>query len=892
MTHQIAIDGGNLVSIEVLTSDYSCIQYDKGSSEQRARICLVAYLKARQTSKVANVKCLVPFPGGMLMQLMKKPIITILVIVATSVLNACGGGGGGVGSSGDDSSGTSTIATPGPVILTRANVIYTDTSHVYDLIVSPDAGHAYYRTGARNSDTQNIGCLAWDLNDLNYTSSASCNLSLDASPKAIDMQGHTLYATDNSSTDPRLIVLRIDSNSGVLNQIQEINFRSLSSANFFPGKVVVRPDNAFVYVTNVVANDIAVFSRKSDGSLAFVQIQNLQGIVDAEVIFSQTGNLLLAGSKDRVTSFLADPVTGALTNADSFGAIGAHGWSDGLLDSFSSFAFSQDGTEIYVYGIFRIRAMSGLFEGQKAVVNLAIDANGAFTYKYHLALAPTGTSGGSIGDIAVNFDDDKIYVTSYQQNNLKYPTIQAYTLVKIGDTAFQIAQQLNLDSMQGPFAPTMEFIPAHGKILVTAKYNGGGISTLSLDVGGDIVDEEMLSLSDYEFEGLGRVVNVVATRDSKYVYSLSTAPPGSGNGDYTLNLYRYANTTGTHSLQKLDSVRFPSKDHVTNEFLPGSIALAPDEQHLYVLGETTSCALMGYALDSVTGNMTKLSFGINEQFLFSDCLSVFSVTLSNDGLNLYASYLNNAGNIAISVLQRDTGTGDLAESFSYDLGIPGAGVSRFRMKPFIQLSNSGELLYFFYKGVALVAHFSRDKVTGELTSESALQDSDLDIEGNLIDGLIEVSDSAISKTDEYLYVSSDEIYVAVSPFTGLQTNNVGINVFRIYPVSGQLVSVQKIDRPKFPNILGGYRSILLSPDGSYLFAIVGRQRTPFESMDENAHGVDVYEVDTISGQLSFMQRIEDPILDRGTRKLFPIGSIVNGLIVANERNDSLGFFNY
>lgn len=811
----------------------------------------------------------------------KAPIVNGLTgLLLTLALSSCAGGSSDANS---DNSPDTDFAPTGSVILSRAGEVYTDASSIYDLVVSPGGMHAYFRIRDHNSDIQSIGCLAWDSNELGYKPSSSCNLNLDASPRAIDSQGQTLYVTDNSSTVPRLRALSIDRLSGSLAQIQQVDL------SFFPGKILVRPDDAFVYVTHSSSHEIAIYARSGDGTLTRIQSQYVQGIFSADIYFSPSGNLLLAGYNDRVTSITVDSVTGLLSGSDSFGQVGAHGWSDGLLDSFSSAAFNKDGTEVYVFGKFLIRTASGFFQSQTAIVNLGIDVDGTFTYKYHLALDNSDFASNVIGDIAVNHDDEKIYVMNKRLNHRKYASLDAYSLIKFADTDFQISQRVKVSTMQGNFTPIFRYVPDHRKMLVTAKFNGGAITAISIDDAGDIVEEKALSLSPQKIEGLNQIVNAAASGNN-YVFSLSAY-----SGDSALNTYRYNNNAGEHSLQLTDSIRFSSIDYVIDVFYPQFFVIAPDDKYVYVLGrgpDTNNSngewryGILRYSLNPDTGQLSKLPFASDEQYFISDSFGVYSAIASNDGLSLYIAYQNIAGNMAILVLQRDPRSGDLNRQYSYDLGVE--AVSECRTKPFMQISNDDESLYFFYKGAALLAQFNRSTATGELELESTLQDSDLDIAGNRIDGLIEASGSAISGNDEYLYVASDEIHFTVSPFTGLPSNTVGLNVFKIDSEFGQLTSIQKIDRRQSPDILGGYKSILLSANGTYLFAIVGRKG----STCGPAHGIDVYEVDRLSGQLSFIQRMEDPILDRGTKSLFPVNPYINGLIMSNERNDSIEFLNY
>ena len=470
-----------------------------------------------------------------------------------------------------------------------------------------------------------------------------------------------------------------------------------------------------------------------------------------------------------------------------------------------------------------------------------------------------------------------------------------YTFESIG-SGLALNSNDEISSFEGYSEAESHYIPSVDRVVISTSYSD--TSLVVVDVSGASITDEIIKTGSDEIDGLNPVKQTIVNSENNTIYTLSTIDSidNSRNGDNALVVFEYSNS---NELSRLQEIKFLSSNETSEPIYVSSMALSPEGKSLYVIGSTAvrgEPRMMAYDVNSDTGLLTKIQLSVQDFIAPTDAREIFSSSISPDGSFLYTASKNSDGQPFVTCFSRNIQTGLLEELSSYYLNATYSGVHWSRQKPFMRFSKDGGDLYYFDKAFSLIAQFKRDIVTGELVAGEFLQDGDSDADGQLIEGLIEIADAAISSSGDYIYAVSDEIYARYNPFTGFYTNRVGIQVFSVDQGTGRLVNTQIIksggtdasDKIFDSNFLkGGYRSLILSDDGKYLYAILGRPRITSESIFGNAHGIDVFEINGSSGGLSFIQRLDDSYYGRGVSSL----SSVKGtgyILVSNERTDEIG----
>lgn len=244
-----------------------------------------------------------------------------------------------------------------------------------------------------------------------------------------------------------------------------------------------------------------------------------------------------------------------------------------------------------------------------------------------------------------------------------------------------------------------------------------------------------------------------------------------------------------------------------------------------------------------------------------------SVTISADGEFLYATASDNpfttaVNESAIAVFRRDALTGKLifVEAQQDDIGdIDGLGGAYA-----VTISPDGRYLYVAGFSDAAIAQFQRDATTGQLSFIDFQQDHDL---------LGGVSAIAISPDGEFLYaIASQEDTLAI---------------FTRNTVSGELALFQVLqDDLEDIDGLGGAYSLILSPDGKFLYvAAINDQAIAVFGWDSD-------QLDFVEVQTGYTDSIDEPVIPYSLtissdgKFLYALG--VSGVIAVFQRDISTG----
>ncbi|MEH2285632.1 MAG: beta-propeller fold lactonase family protein [Nostoc sp.] len=255
-----------------------------------------------------------------------------------------------------------------------------------------------------------------------------------------------------------------------------------------------------------------------------------------------------------------------------------------------------------------------------------------------------------------------------------------------------------------------------------------------------------------------------------------------------------------------------------------SIIVSPDGRFLYAAGYQDS-AVAVFKRNTTTGKLSFVEVQKDDTNGVDGLGSSYSVTVSPDGKFLYASGYDDS---AVAVFKRNQQTGKLSfvEVQKDDTnGVDGLGGAES-----ITVSPDGKFLYASGYDDSAVAVFERDTTTGQLSFVEVQKNGT-----NGVDGLGGANSVIVSPDGKFLYAAGyDDSAVAV---------------FERDTTTGQLsfVEAQK-DGINGVDGLASAASVTVSPDGKYLYAA-----------GYNDSAVAVFERDTTTGQLSFVEVQKDGI---------------------------------
>ncbi len=236
--------------------------------------------------------------------------------------------------------------------------------------------------------------------------------------------------------------------------------------------------------------------------------------------------------------------------------------------------------------------------------------------------------------------------------------------------------------------------------------------------------------------GLGNVRGTALSPDGRHLYSAS--PSDNGVGIFARNA-----TTGELSYLgiRVDGAPQPP---LTLDGLAGAaaVAVSPDGEHVYVAGETDD-AVAVFARDAVTGGLTFVAVRKDGLGGVDGLNGVRAVTLSDDGLHLYAA---GALDNAVAVFARDAETGALT---FVEAEIDGAGgADGLAGASGVAVSPDGEHVYVSGETDSAISVLARNPVSGALTPLPA----GFDGVGGL-DGLQGVLAVVVSTDGEQVYAA-------------------------------------------------------------------------------------------------------------------------------------------
>ena len=232
---------------------------------------------------------------------------------------------------------------------------------------------------------------------------------------------------------------------------------------------------------------------------------------------------------------------------------------------------------------------------------------------------------------------------------------------------------------------------------------------------------------------------------------------------------------------------------VSNFLVPTNVHISPDNKYVYATASGSNALIM-FIRDENTGRLLQKQSYLNGTNGITGLSEVFDVTVSHDGLNVYATGFQDN---TIAVFSRERSTGELTFLEVHKdnlLGVDGLqGIKN------ISISPDGKNVYAAGMEDDALSVFNRNLYTGRLSFSQVLVDNTLGV-----DGLNGITDIELSPDGKFVYTTGS-IDDAVS-------------IFSRNSQTGTLVYIQSYkEGVSGLNTLDGANDLEISPDGKYIY---------------------------------------------------------------------------
>lgn len=320
--------------------------------------------------------------------------------------------------------------------------------------------------------------------------------------------------------------------------------------------------------------------------------------------------------------------------------------------------------------------------------------------------------------------------------------------------------------------------------------------------------------------------------------------PGDGNHVYVVGpdenavaVFKRNVLTGTLGFVQL--IQDESGD-VSEMNYPLSLMVSPNGKHVYVTSYGDN-AVNVFSRDLITGELRFEEYHKEGSGGVSGLVTAYAPFVTPDGLQVYVT---GSDNNSIVVFNRNVSSGELTYVDTYIDNLNGvdglSGASTVRVSP------DGNYMYVAGANEDAIAIFSRNAETGALTFLSIIQD-----EVNGVTGM---------GFPTYLEISEDGNNLYVAAF-----GSGAIAVFDLETSSG-MPTFQNSENGNGLGISGldGSNAVAISPDGDFVY-VAGN----------NDDAIVAFSRDATSGQLTFVQKIEDSSTSDGLNG-------INGIVISPD----------
>lgn len=517
------------------------------------------------------------------------------------------------------------------------------------------------------------------------------------------------------------------------------------------------------------------------------------------VIVSSDGKQVYATSynDNAITIFERNLLTGDLTFVNSFR--NGDGGIQGLGGAFS-IAISPDENHLYVAGSL-----------DNSIVGFHRDlTDGSLTYASTVYDDQDGVDGinGVLG-MTISPDGNYVYATGSNENSI------AVFSRNVSTGALTFIQKLD--------DTNNELIDFSYPVGVTISPDGNQVYATSYDFGSVTVFDINKSTGEMTYQSIIETgINGVSGMDG--AYGIQMSPDGKNiyvMGNFEASIAALTRDPNTGTLTFLESI---TDDGATIDGLDGALQLtmSTDGNYVYALGSSENA--ISFFSRSSNGSLNYIGMVQNGVNGVSKLDYPVGIDVSEDGDNVYVSSFNAN---AVVVFEREPSTGEIFfrnENSSSDGGVEGLDGPAA-----MAISEDDEYLYLASRVSDALLVFKRDATTGELNFIETYYNNDGDIRG--MNGAQSV---VVSPNGQYIYVGGFWDH-SIAQF---EKNTNGTLSF---------VARYQDNRDGFDG-LNGISSMVMSPDGKYLYAT---------SFWENT--VTSFEINSSNGTLEFTSLLKDGV---------------------------------
>jgi DNA-binding beta-propeller fold protein YncE len=362
-------------------------------------------------------------------------------------------------------------------------------------------------------------------------------------------------------------------------------------------------------------------------------------------------------------------------------------------------------------------------------------------------------------------------------------------------------------------------------------------------------------------DGLEGVWSVAVSADNRSVYA-------TGAEDDGLAVFDRDGLTGELSFVE---AHFDGVDGVEGLLTPRSVAVSPDNKHVYVTGSQTAAGGNTVAVferetgTGVLGSLTFVAVYRDGEDGVDGLARAWSVVVSPDNKNVYVTGNDDD---ALAVFSRDPVSGTLKFLEVHKDGV--AGVDGLKGAYAVTVSPDNKHVYVTSDPAGVqddaVTVFARETISGTLT----YIDSIVNVVGDEV-GLAGPASVAVSPDGRHVYVAADI--------------DDAVTVFSRQPISGTLSFVQTIDESDLGlETLDGAHSVVVSPDNKGVFVVT-----------RGADTLLVFGRNPFTGHLNFLELHRDDVsgvdgLSEGRTVAVSPGS--ENVYVAAYKDSALSVFGF
>jgi 6-phosphogluconolactonase (cycloisomerase 2 family) len=773
--------------------------------------------------------------------------------------------------------------------------------------LSPDDNHlyAFAKNGKENADRLVYFTLDISTGNYEYTKKLIDGVDFEyVSSMLVSPDGNHVYVSHENG----IAVFTRDANSGgLIFNSEQTNL--MVDGGISADQIILTPDGNYLYARSWTTGEILIFNRNStSGELTYLDRQEYTSGTTDRLIISQDSNYLyIVGQGVNVSTI--EKTTGYLTLVQEFGSEYLATGEFVNFGMISDISFNESENELYIYGEIRNRNASGDISFKEGILIASRDEqSGLLSYGYASYISDQRYRVGELIEARMVVNGDLIYVLSIEPNSGKSASVFLHLFSQNSVSGYELTSTDPLESMVG-LRQSLPSIMANtlGDTLLASFKQGGKIFQFDLNsLDGSVQSTTQLVVDVDENDGLYWANYSVVSPDGKNIYVTS--------GRSNISAYGFDSATGDIEFVQtvfIDSVDFLPEypyfslgPYRSVDVAFGSMAISPDGAFVYIIGQNK---ILRMSRNPETGFLSRTEGEPGEILDFSVITSgdttptdvpvyyaaeetgygqfyLESMVMSPDGMYLYVGGLLGNDNAAIAVLERDLTTGELRLVEVIDTA---TGIYTYKnWKPrVISVSNDGEHVYFANQLDGALFNLKKDPVTGWLSILQVFQGIEL----------IDVSNIVSVNSDKYVYVSADEIALSPSSFGGLFQNTVSMLVFSRDETTGELVLMQVLEKDGEDtdgNVLnsqiiqGGARYVIANPDGNELYVLTQKQRTIYETKQDNGYRLDVYLIDQNNGMLRLVQMFDEGHSGLG---ISSIATSIGGdhLFVTNERYNSI-----